>query len=324
MSPLYGNKDTKHSLADFFPFQAARLTLLEQSERIPGLNFSIKAILLLGKVNKKIRANHPSHVNVIVEKITLLNNFNLKGRIGGVYISTNESNTKKSSEFLSTYPSTLTRCHVGFSGWHNLDIIAIRRSDMGVICDFNPQNKIFLEQTLECLLRSESREEFVKSMRKYVKESAITFSPNVSDEFREYKKGYSPGEEIRRELAREGSWLSSDAQFQYVKNLADEGKIALITEDIRNTKTFKKIANLVAKGDFKIDTLYLSNICHYMQDETDQEKFISTVKALANEETIIINCPKLQGKRHTQAPNQEILLAKDLKGNHSKLLETAC
>jgi hypothetical protein len=102
--------------------------------------------------------------------------------------------------------------------------------------------------------------------------------------------------EVENELTREGSWLASDGSFQWIKALAMEDKIAAITIDIRDTDRFQKIAKIYRDNSIAVDSLYLSNICHYM-GEKDKAAFASTVHALMQAETIVINCARKERRR---------------------------
>jgi hypothetical protein len=67
---------------------------------------------------------------------------------GMVYLGTNETNTASVAEILTSTPLQAGGCHIGFSGWHNFDIMTMRKSERGIICDINPRNALFLEAML--------------------------------------------------------------------------------------------------------------------------------------------------------------------------------
>lgn len=208
------------------------------------------------------------------------------GHIVGVYLTTNECGLVEVKRRLTEKPQVAGSCHIGFSGMHNFDIMAIRRSAWGLICDFNPDNKVFIEKTVQILRDSQSRAEFVKEMTKAATaKNHIQFSVNVNNPS-------FPEEEIRGELTREGSWLANDESFSYIRGLALQDRIASINLDIRDTATCKKIAAVFQDNAIQLDTLYLSNICNYMAKEGEKKAFALSVHALMKPETDVINCPE--------------------------------
>ena len=217
-----------------------------------------------------------------------------QGCIAGVYITTNESNVDESRIALVRKPKIAHACHIGFSGWHNFDIMASRHSEYGLICDFNPNNKKFIEMTLFALKSTRSRKEFLEKMMMATDRIAQVFdffSPNVSKNFDGYEELLLPSEEILSNARQEGSWLFSDGAFNYIKQLALDDKITAVTEDIRNTETFQKLVKLFHEEGLTIDTVYTSNICDYMHTNADKEAYVSTIYSLIEPQTTLIHCP---------------------------------
>ncbi len=218
----------------------------------------------------------------------------------GVYISTNETGLAKTREILNNTPKIKDGCHIGFSGWHNFDIMVIRKSDYAIICDINPENAYFLHHVLEMIKNNSDRLHFVGAAASYVKkvdrtniidpnklETSVAFQPNVSED-PIYDDVVFPSDEIPIELKREGSWLNTDESYQYIRKLAQNDKIVLISENILNTATFEKIKNVLQNNNFQIDSLYVSNIHDYMNTKENRETFLKTIDTLSENETIII------------------------------------
>jgi hypothetical protein len=222
----------------------------------------------------------------ISRKINKLTNKEMDGNCAGVYIGCNETATEKTKEYLKGY-ELVGGCHVGFSSWHNFDIMVERSSTRAVLCDFNPRTKKFLEASLLCFSVAGDRNQFARIMEMYVKKNFLEFSPNVKGDGEDDL--ILPDEEIIGELTRQDSWLSTDAGFLHIKQLALQGKISIITEDIRNEGTFKSVAKVLKTYNISIDTLYISNICNYMKSEADKNGFITTVRHLFTHETKLIH-----------------------------------
>ena len=254
------------------------------------------------------------------QKLRKLNDITCSGCVMGVFITTNEKGTEKTRQDLIRLPKLDNGCHVGFSGLHNFDIIAYRRSKYGLICDYNPQNTIFVSQVLEIVKNSKTREECVasicayvqKAQRKYIKIGSQTPIPKVQEiEFSVniLTECVEPTEEIEKELTREGSWLATKEDFQYIKALALSDRIVAINADIRDTHRFKEIEKNIKESELEIDTLYVSNICAYVYDGVPMEKraFAATARTLMQPQTYLINCPiPISREKSPSIPNQQL------------------
>lgn len=201
----------------------------------------------------------------------------------GVYIGTNEKGTDQTAMALKNFPRLDEACHIGFSSWHNFDIIVQRQSRRAILCDFNPYTREFLLYTLMCAEKLPSRHQCAKALEKLVRDNSLKFSLNVeTDKWAE--------EEVIDELNRPGSWLSTDDGFNYIKKLASQGKISVITIDIRDHEKFKRIANLMVSNAQSIDTVYVSNINVYMSTPGCKQSFLKTIDYLTTFETKLIYC----------------------------------
>lgn len=220
----------------------------------------------------------------------------------GVYINTNESNTKKTASKLAELPRIDLSCHIGFSGWHNFDIMAQRESSRGLICDLNPENALFLSHVLKYLRSYEDRIEFINSVSSFIQKIEyygvrtnpyiVKFSMNVSDDPL-YKRvlDKKAASQVKIELERETSWLYTDQRYAHIRKLALEDKIALITENICAKDTFSSISQLLKEHSVQVDTVYISNIAKYMSDSEERSNFIETIRSLLSEkDSILIGC----------------------------------
>lgn len=229
------------------------------------------------------------------KRLRKLDNSELVCRQMGAYIGTNELGVTTTLKVMATFPRVEQGCHIGFSGWHNFDLMVVRQSSRAVIADFNPENGYFLHHVLEIIRKSKSRTEFVEQAVEFIEKvdrtGVIGFVPNLSED--EMYAGCSSEDEVRVELKKDGSWLQSDQSYAYIRSLALSDKIAIITEDIRSVAVFQRMAKTLQENGVQIDSLYLSNISAYMREEQDREKFLETVNALSEGETIIItSCEK--------------------------------
>src|SRR3972149_4886337 len=135
--------------------------------------------------------------------------------------------------------------HLGFSGWFNFDIMAATIPSKALVCDINKRMLDFYEVFQSVLLSSSNREEFVEKLQKSLDERSDYFD-----------NGYLwqlPGE-----LTREGSWLSSDEGFAFIKELHQSNRVEYRFLDATGDATiFNGFRSEF--GDL-IKTVYASNI----------------------------------------------------------------
>ncbi len=250
-----------------------------------------------------------SKVDPLSKCLRKLDNAELSKPAGGIFISTNESGLEATRKVMQLTPFITQGCHIGFSGWHNFDILVARKSDRAIICDYNPENAYFLHHVLEIIRKSKHRTDFVDRTIKYVKEvnwdnaslgrsnltHFIEFVPNISEDPIYAELEGKPEAEIKLELNKNGSWLQTDESFSYIQKLALDDKIVLLTEDIRATAVFQRMINILQNNGIQVDSLYVTNIHDYMFSEEDKKSFIQTVKALSESDTLIIAAHPLYG-----------------------------
>ena len=215
-----------------------------------------------------------------------------------IYLFTNEFNLDSSAQFLTETPKVPNGCHVGFSGMHNFDIMALRKSTYGLICDCNKNSTLVLQDIVKILRASPNRKQFIENLYSVlavaIKKETLhsTLSQVIKKEDLVFKE-IPFHKDLLVQSMNPHSWLFSDESFHHIRTLALEEKICIITQDARNSKAFEEISQKLREKKISLDTLYLSNIGNYILDneQTDRPLFQATVKALVDESTISINCP---------------------------------
>lgn len=187
----------------------------------------------------------------------------------GVFCDTNEENLESIAYKLGKQAPPQKSVHVGFSGLYNFDVMGSRRSKRGIICDINPDNAKVVNFALSLLCKDVPKEEFKDKILEWCLEEGIDCATDCA-------------------VDREACWLVNDESFQHLKMLAREGKIAVLTANICDLDRFKKIRQLFEDNSIFIDTLYLSNICHYLNEEPELGHAMATIKSLSERETQII------------------------------------
>ena len=246
--------------------------------------------------------------NPLSKRLRRLDNPKLAQRVSsdmGVYINTNEVNLEQTRSSLALKPKVQGSVHVGFSGWHNFDIMALRESSCAFLPDLNPENKLFLSQVLLLLRRCPNRFYFVDQMVAFVKKYnhldcilfrrdlalSISFLPNTSDDplYRDiYSSDPDDTGQITVELQRPGSWLYTDSRYQHIRTLALTDCIAVITENILATHKFQEMRKLMEANGRHIDTVYIANIPEYMWEYADKLSLIESMQAMVEDETVVI------------------------------------
>jgi hypothetical protein len=229
----------------------------------------------------------------------------------GIYINTNEHAVVGTSNTLSVIPLISKGCHIGFSGWHNFDIMAQRRSTRGIICDLNPENALFLYHVLLYVRSCNNRFHFVEKIIEFYAENSysgdrsttnksfkqqanplgVNFCVNVSEEAAYLYAGCRTViDEMKGELQRPTGWLYNNERYEYIRALALDDKIALITDNICAFERFIQIARLLKDNMVQIDTVYVSNISHWIWKPEERRSFYRTIQSfLSDNQTILID-----------------------------------
>lgn len=212
------------------------------------------------------------------------NDLSLSPDILPVCATTNEFGKKAVRAVLQSTPRKDPCIHIGFSAWHNFNIINERRSTYALLVDSNSEVTLFLYQTLVALRMSVSRKEFLQNIFNIMKKS------NIHLDFA-LKNGSGIKNNIREEFNRKGSWLSTEDGFQYIKNMVENDRIALITNNITRADVFKAIHKELQIKSLPVDTLYISNIEDYMGHyrSLKHKCFNKTILSLIKNDTLVID-----------------------------------
>lgn len=212
--------------------------------------------------------------------IMQFNDTELNKSLNGVYALSNESRIERSIERLSEIQKDKRTCHIGVGALHNFDIMAVRRSSYGIIFDFNPDNQVFINKSLELITNSATSAEFVKQIIKYMEMDL--------QKYNRYEGYDSPISRMQSELKRSSSWLweGDVSKFQHIKKLAERRRIVAINQDFAKSSVFQKLIAKLEQLDCSVDTLYLSNLWAYLT----RDKFKNTIDILTGSNPMVIYC----------------------------------
>jgi hypothetical protein len=221
-------------------------------------------------------------------------------RSGVINITTNECRVDETRTYLEgATPIALPSCHIGCSSWHNFDIMILRKPSYGIFFDAHPPVVAFLEKTISALKIFTLRETFALAMCHYVKKTQTQYIYWVNSEDEDVG---SPKEEIQSLLDKPDSFLGSDANYHYLRELALEGRLVAIREDFRDSEVFLKIKSLLRSRCLFVDTLYISNVFDWMHAISDKMAYIDTFKALCDPKTHVIRANAIRSGDEVTLP----------------------
>ncbi|MBN4066780.1 hypothetical protein JYU14_01705, partial [Simkania negevensis] len=254
-------------------------------------------------------------IRELVRTCTTTSSSEIHKCLGKVFVMSNELHLTESRDRLEREVVEGKNCHIGCAGWYNFDIICSRKSTYGMIFDYDSQNKVFIDLTLEVLMLSSDREAFVETMNELIqsKEKNIRYDDNFD--------GYSSLEaRIRGELNREGSWLSTNENFMHMKSLAENGKVIAETVNLARSNVLQVLSDFLREKELRVDSVYLSNIRVFLSEE-DKKSFVTNLGHVVMDDTLVVNCPEFTAQ---QAGNkcwaecnlrQHVCLGKELSKN---------
>ena len=198
------------------------------------------------------------------------------------YFLCNEQGCESTLEAIDRLPKNNPRAvHVGFSVGFNLDVLAKARPALALIFDID-QNVLELYQQLnKTILESETQEIFIEKLQKYL-----------------LGKDWFPGLDLKKEAERTGSWLSTADNYNHVRQMHIDGKILYGCLNLADKeKLFEKIADWLRRGNFYVQTLYISNILEWLR-RSSREAFdqgVHNIKTLCSQDTRCIHAYCLEG-----------------------------
>lgn len=223
-----------------------------------------------------------------------------------IYMTTNEYGIRKVRKILIEKPlyHVRLRCHIGVSSWYNFDIAVIRRPHRIILIDYNTAVRDFMIFTLKAIRHCENRHLFAEA----IKRTNFTISQNSKYRLLGLLPFDCTSEENLRksvdvEQVREGSWLSRDDSYSFIRGLVSEYRVTIIRADLaapriticEPSKIFCKLRNIL--GDYDVDTLYISNATDYIMREWWKDQLTQNTQWLMDEVTTIIDATQSGWKK---------------------------
>ncbi|HEX2579107.1 MAG TPA: hypothetical protein VHK67_01725 [Rhabdochlamydiaceae bacterium] len=216
------------------------------------------------------------------------------------YIGCNERGQETTLAALT--PSTVSaenRVHLGFSVWFNFDLMAVSKPSYGIICDVDDNVMDIYKGIAGALEKSSNRGEFVTYFRQFLEASSEHLYALPPEEM-------SKLFDIDAELIRPGSWLSSEASFQVIKNLATKSRLLFLNVNITDKQAFIQLKTWLDTNHLELDILYASNIIDWLKDELSQQSYLLNLKMVSTSNTRFIQASTpTPRKSRTRQPKQE-------------------
>lgn len=175
--------------------------------------------------------------------------------------------------------------HIGVSGIQNLDIMAARGSQFGILIDINERTNEFF-QFLEELFKVNpnfSRADFLKFLQDDRRMMYFLGTIAAKFDFDLFIKGSA-------------SWLFTEERFEHIKRMFLEGRIITINGNVSDAEMLQKIAVWMKNESVLLDTFYISNTIDWVT-ETPEVSLHRIIHDITVEDTIILDSHNKNGLR---------------------------
>lgn len=175
-------------------------------------------------------------------------------------------------------------CHVGVASFINFSLGAARKAGRIILLDYDPVvvkfNKIARTLLIESATAQEFKERLVELSIQDEHISARKFYPIM-------KSSSSNKDNLVDILNRKSSFLAQEDDFKYIKNLAKENKIHIVSGSIYDTYLISKIASLIGEK-CAVDTVFLSNLYDWNSEQAKRDLLAQNIATLCRDDTKIV------------------------------------
>ena len=96
---------------------------------------------------------------------------------------------------------------------------------------------------------------------------------------------YEQIEDLKDEILENVSWLADDSRFSLIKKIFDENRFYFFRLDFSKSSDLAPFIKEFSAKELKTDTIYLSNVHEYLEDD-DLQNYANNVKKLISENKI--------------------------------------
>ncbi len=188
-----------------------------------------------------------------------------------------------------------SRVHIGVSGLQNVDMIAARDSDFGIMIDINTRTQALFKLVEDIFLSDPfiNGKDFYVELLKEVKKQSKYYFKEEGDWDRELSN-------LKKYLEENATWIKDENKFKKIKKMFLEGRITSIRMDLSDNNYFRVDGEL--KNNFNIikdwleannatlDSLYLSNsFDEKWTDNKERSNYLRNIDIISNEKTIVLD-----------------------------------
>lgn len=193
------------------------------------------------------------------------------------------------------------RLHIGFSVWFNFDTICASRPSYAIILDNSPEVSGYIYPLLHSLIKvATSKEEF----------SALFKQEILNNEYLSTFYGYLEPLLEQAQKTPHG-FLFNKENFEYLKKMAQEGRLFFGQVDLLNEKDIKLLKQWIDDNELELATLYISNISEWILQSHfsvwGQAK--ANITSLLQSETALIDAFYPTPKKGGSGPPQRVTKA---------------
>ncbi|MCA9507833.1 MAG: hypothetical protein KC505_05360 [Myxococcales bacterium] len=176
--------------------------------------------------------------------------------------------------------------YMGVSAWENFDFAAVKPPHYFFLVDINTATIRFNTLTIETVKKVSTRFQFVEHFIQTANEIPYTQNHWLPYVIRTMKNrgdfeinDHLPmwQKEIRMELQRKGSWLSSKKSFDTIKNLIEFGNVYVFHYSLANEIQTRLLSQTLAQHGIKLNILCISNVLEWIKNKKNTELFAHTM-----------------------------------------------
>jgi len=175
------------------------------------------------------------------------------------------------------------RLFVGTSGLQNLDIMAARQSQYGIIVDHNP-DVIELFDAVSRIIRQEDvidAETFKEKVLEYIKSRYASVDAHfLSGRVYDLEHNWDNFE---------FGFMKYEETFQHIRQMFIANRIVVVHQDFLNIDFFKALGSWIDKKEMFVDAFYVSSILRLHWEAEDHIDFVKNVHALSDSKTLLIS-----------------------------------
>ncbi len=189
------------------------------------------------------------------------------------------------------------RVHIGVSLMFDFDVMAARRSALGIVVDRNGRLGEVFSKINELLTQKQTL-------------TRREFTDRLIDWFKKDKQRQGNQFDLYGLLnSSANSWLSTDQDFEFIREKFLAHKVLFIRSDWRNVGVFRAIGVWLKKNGLRADTVYVSNMRDWLlfgDSGRNVSAMEDSLRAVSDPNTFVIDAAK-QGASVNPALSQRVM-----------------